>query len=393
MAERTNERWSYSVGERGRNRVRAFAHHETGRMHLEFYTPARMGERPKVRRLALGHSDPERAKQAAEDLAAKLRSAPVAAARLTLAKLFDMYLREVTPSKAKSTQRHDRATVEMLLRAFGREREPHTLSLRDWNRFSRERRSGELRPRRVLTQRPVRDSAIGYDLKFLRAVLNWAVQAGNGKGGFLLDRNPLKGLPVPREENPRRALLAEDQYQRILAAAADEGNDVECFVKLAWYTGHRGNSIRQLRWTDVDLEGRRIHWRGENDKIGLDHWNPLHPEAVMALTSRRAILELLSDQPVGDGWIFPSPRDPSKAVCRYTMVKAWQRLAERAELPVGRNYGWHSLRRAFTNDLHRRGTPMRDLQSLGGWKSAKTVMDIYLLPDEEAQRRALESRR
>src|SRR4051794_19115786 len=101
MADAINGRWSYSVGERGRNRVRAFAHAETGRMHLEFYEPARTGDRPKVRRLALGHSDKELAKEAAEKLAAELRSsAPPATAKLKLVTLFDMYLREVTPGKS-----------------------------------------------------------------------------------------------------------------------------------------------------------------------------------------------------------------------------------------------------------------------------------------------------
>src|SRR5689334_9377712 len=106
MADAINGRWSYSVGERGRNRVRAFAHPETGRMHLEYYEPARTGERPKVRRLALGHSDKELAKEAAEKLAAELRrSAPTAAAKITLHLLFDNYLREVTPGKSVQTPR------------------------------------------------------------------------------------------------------------------------------------------------------------------------------------------------------------------------------------------------------------------------------------------------
>ena len=143
MADAINGRWSYSVGERGRNRVRAFAHPETGRMHLEYYEPARTGERPKVRRLALGHSDKELAKEAAEKLAAELRrSAPPTTAKLKLVTLFDMYLREVTPGKSAGTQQHDRMCAEMFTRAFGRDREPNTLSLREWNWFIRQRRDG-----------------------------------------------------------------------------------------------------------------------------------------------------------------------------------------------------------------------------------------------------------
>ena len=50
--------------------------------------------------------------------------------------------------------------------------------------------------------------------------------------------------------------------------------------------------------------------------------------------------------------------------------------------------GWHSCRRAFANRLRR--APLRDLQALGGWKTAKTVVDIYLKDDLDAQAEALE---
>jgi integrase len=391
MADAINGRWSYSVGERGRNRVRAFVHPETGRMHLEYYESTRTGERPKVRRLALGHSDKERAKEAAEKLAAELRrSAPPATAKLKLVTLFDMYLCEVTPGKGVGTQQHDRMCADLFLRAFGRDREPYTLNLRDWNWFISQRRDGILRPRSVTVKRSVRNRVIAHDLKFLLAVLNWAVLAGDGKGGFLLDRNPLKGLSVPREENPSRALLTLGQYQRFVSAAAKEGGQIECFVKLAWHTGHRSSSIRNLRFSDVDLEGKRIHWRGENDKIGLDHWNPLHSEVVEALKAHKAVLELVQNCPLTGEWIFPALKDPSKPMPRETAHKMWKRLASAAKLPVGERYGWHSFRRAFSNRLHRSGAPFRDLQDLGGWKSPKTLTEVYLLPDEEAQRRALE---
>lgn len=45
---------------------------------------------------------------------------------------------------------------------------------------------------------------------------------------------------------------------------------------------------------------------------------------------------------------------------------------------------------AGTDRLHRSGAPFRDLEELGGWKSAKTLTDVCLLPDEEAERRALD---
>ena len=63
------KRWSYSTGERGRNRVRAFEHPRTGGLFLEF---ADAGKRA---RMALGHRDRSAAAAKAEELAAALRRA------------------------------------------------------------------------------------------------------------------------------------------------------------------------------------------------------------------------------------------------------------------------------------------------------------------------------
>jgi len=42
-------------------------------------------------------------------------------------------------------------------------------------------------------------------------------------------------------------------------------------VLLAWYTGHRSSAIRQLRWSDIDLEAGTIRRRAEVDKT-LGGW-------------------------------------------------------------------------------------------------------------------------
>ena len=51
---------------------------------------------------------------------------------LTLGGLFDIYGEEVTPTKGEHTRQHDRTTMAMFLRFFGRNRDPATLSQRDW---------------------------------------------------------------------------------------------------------------------------------------------------------------------------------------------------------------------------------------------------------------------
>ena len=62
------------------------------------------------------------------------------------------------------------------------------------------------------------DRVIEYDLKHLLAVLNWATVAGDGRGVPLLNRNPLKGMPLVAELNPKRPMLTAEQYGPLLDA-------------------------------------------------------------------------------------------------------------------------------------------------------------------------------
>lgn len=61
-------RWSWSTGERGKNRVRVFEHWKSGLLFLQFSETVRGGS-PRVRCVGLGHADRERAKAQAEQIA------------------------------------------------------------------------------------------------------------------------------------------------------------------------------------------------------------------------------------------------------------------------------------------------------------------------------------
>jgi integrase len=377
---RRQQAWSYRAGEKGENRVRVFERVGPERkagFWIDYRDEAGRHRQP------IAVTDRDAAKLKADEIAASFRREGAKRIEaLTLATLIDNYRREVTPSKSSTARSHDARAFGLFLRFFGAQRRPETLSRREWDAYIRARRSGVLRPPKG-SMRQAGWRVIEQDLHLLNALLNWAVQAGDGRGGFLLERNPLKGLPVPKEESPRRALLSDVQYEAVRTAAAVISPRLECFVVLAWHTGHRGASLRQLRWSDVDLEAGRVHFRGELDKIGLDHWNPLHPAAVAILKGERSRVAA-----IGDAWIFPAARDATAPLSRDAVANLWKRLAVKAQLPAGERYGWHSCRRAFANRFRR--APLRDLQDLGGWKTSATLMTVYLRADETAQREVLE---
>jgi integrase len=136
----------------------------------------------------------------------------------------------------------------------------------------------------------------------------------HGGSAYLLDRNPLKGTPFPKEPTPRRPVIADDQYQSLLKASEQVGPLYRTALILAHETGHRIGSIRLLRWSDVDLERGTIRWRAENDKIAYEHQTILTAEGVSALEQLRQV-----EPGIGDTWVFPAPGTPREPCSRHLM--------------------------------------------------------------------------
>ena len=288
----------------------------------------------------------------------------------------------MTPTKGAHTRGHDRAAMHMFLRFFGRNRDPATLSQRDWDRFIRERRAGRIGPSR----RPVSDRTVEYDLKFLIAVLNWAARSRDERGRPLLDRNPLKGFRKPTEKNPTRVVLTEDEYRVLLKVARRVDWRFRVALVLAHETGHRIGAIRQLRWCDIDFEGGAILWRAEHDKSGHGHVTPATAEALAALDEARRTNPRTGEEPV-----LPAPRNPLACLGAARLHAWWSKAQILAGLDPMPGRGWHSLRRKFASDLM--DQPLKVLCALGGWKTAKTVLECYQRPDAGQLRKALEARR
>jgi len=380
MARTKRSRHSYGAGEWGRNRVRIFPDPKTGLFQIEW--------RENGRRLSrsLKHRDWARAKRQADQFAAGFIDAPNGEAEtkpepLTLEMLFEIYGEEVTPTKGAHTRGHDRAAMLMFLRFFGRNRDPATLSRRDWDRFIRARRAGRIGP----SGKPVSDRTVEYDLKFLIAVLNWAAKSRDERGRLLLDSNPLKGLRTPTEKNPTRVVLAEEESRALLKVSHRVDWRFHVALVLAHETGHRIGAIRQLRWSDINFEGGMILWRAEHDKSDDGHVTPVTAEALSALSEAPGPVPLAGKAP-----LLPAPRNPVAAVGAARLHAWWQKAQILAGLDPMPGRGWHSLRRKFASDLM--DQPLKVLCELGGWKTAKTVLQCYQRPDAGQLRKALEDR-
>ena len=382
MARTKRSRRSYGAGEWGRNRVRVFPDPKTGILQIEWRENGRRITR------SLKHRDWSRAKRQADEFAAGFAGpelngkAEAEPEPLTLETLFDIYGAEVTPTKGWKSRRHDRAAMRMFLGFFGRDRRPSTLSQRDWDRFIRARRAGKV----GRSGRPVSDRTVEYDLKLLIAVFNWASKSRDEQGRLLLDASPLRGLKTPKEKNPTRVVLSEDEYQALFRVSREVDWRFHVALVLAHETGHRIGAIRQLRWPDIDLEGGVVRWRAEHEKTGYEHRTPVTAEAVAVLGEARG--KTLGSE---DGPVLPAPRTPSKSVSAERVRMWWHRGQKLAGLEPKRGRGWHSLRRKFASDLM--DQPLKVLCQLGGWKTPHTVLECYQRADEGQLRTALDSRR
>ncbi|MCY4397752.1 MAG: site-specific integrase [Gemmatimonadetes bacterium] len=382
MARAKRSRRSYSAGEWGRNRVRVYPDPKTGMIQIEWRDNGR-----RLRR-SLKHRDWAKAKRQADEIAAGLEPLATNAAAaepepLTLETLFDIYGDEVTPTKAKGTQKYDRATMKMFLRFFGKHRKAKTLSQRDWDRFIRARRAGKA----GRSGKPAADRTIQQDLKLLLAILNWAARSRDEEGQLLLQSNPLWGLKAPSEKNPHRVVLTQAEYEALLRVAREVDWRFRVALVLAHETGHRIGSIRQLRWSDIDIDARTIRWRGEHEKTGYEHRTP------MTAMARAVLVEARRHNPgIGDAPVMPAPKKDPFACMSRSLARDWWKRAERlAGLDPKRGRGWHSLRRKFASDLME--VPLKVLCDLGGWKTAQTVLQCYQRPDEDRLRKALEAYR
>lgn len=373
--------WSYIAGARGTNRVRVYDRGVHG-LWLDY-----VDDDGKRVRSSAKTTDRAEAKAKADTLAAAFLKRNTLAAGRTVESLFDIYVREVSPQKTRQRQLYDRRATQLLAASFGKDRDPSTLSKRDFDKFIEQRRSGVLRPATIKAPRRVGNRAIEQDLKLAKAIFNWGTIAGDGNGKMFLERNPFDKLELPPVTDVKRPMLTSEQYAQILGIADSVHEYMRTMLIVTRETGRRAGSIRKLQWSDLDLERGQMTWRAEFDKERKPSTTALTREAIEALTVHRRLVA--KEHGIG-GWVFPvgakSDRYPSKSA----VTQWWRKAAKRLGWPEGERLGWHGNRRAFATEM--RKVAPADLCHLGGWSNYDTPLKLYIKPSLDAQREALDQR-
>jgi integrase len=402
--------WRHTEGDKGAT-VTVYERRSGGLLYARAFDPAHAGGKGRYVRRSLKHRDQERAKTYALDQAAKLRQghSELAEGKTTLARLFALYQTHRTPRKSPGDQGEDRRRAQMFARILGARKDPHLISLGEWEAFIEARRCGVIAadgaPVAEGKFKPVRARTVHADCKWLRHVLNWGTKWRDGQGRYLLRENPARGYEAPTEKNPRRPVATTDRYEAIRAVSDNVMMDVRWnghrhtdrsylseLLDIAHGTGRRISAICALRYQDLQLERTEsrphgaICWPEDTDKMGRETIAPI------SIAVRAAIDRVLAKRPgLGAAYMFPSMKDPNTPL-QYEVASEWLRRAERqAGVPKQSGSLWHAWRRGWVTS--RKHLPDVDVAAAGGWKDVSTLRTCYQRPDEQTMLAVVEGGR
>ena len=375
---RTRSPWSKSIGERG-HRVRLYEARPGGPIMRSTWING------KEDRKSLGHRDRELAtRQAYELLQGVLANVQaIEDESLTLGMLQTLYLASPQhAAKRERTQQNDKQALARVIGFLGSARNVLSLSESDVKRFTSARRQGETGLESLKKGTTVRNRTIEQDLLILCRALNWAQRERTSTGRRLLRENPLQGIRLPRERNPRRPVMSHTTYLALLKVADKVHPLLKLALVLAEGTGRRISAWRNLRWDDVDLQEGTIRWRAEHDKGGYEDTRPMSDAVSEALREARKAQKAIGSAPV-----FPAPKDPAKACDRHLLDNWLRKAFAQAEIEQEPGGMWHTLRRKWATE--RKGYPVKDVAAAGGWRDERTILTSYQQSDAATVRQVV----
>jgi integrase len=129
----------------------------------------------------------------------------------------------------------------------------------------------------------------------LRSMLRWAVGRGD------LDHNPIEGMEVPADSQPRERTLTDGEISTLwhaLPKALDWSPQSQSVVRLCLVTGQRVGEVCGIVQGELDLKARLWKLPGSRTKNGHPHTVPLSDLAVSIIRE--------AAKAAGDGpFLFP----------------------------------------------------------------------------------------
>jgi len=360
-------------------------------------------------RKPLGHNDRALAERQALQLCkalAEQRLTGVSPDTLTLAQLHAAYVREKGPLLSEYRRGEVEKAFGLFRRHVGGAFKVQDLGPHQVQTYEAARRAGTLATTNGRHGgKGVKAATIAKELGSLHAAFNWA-ETFRANGCPLLNRNPIRGVPLPSEPNPARPVASRDRFEKLLKEAngIDPAGVFRTMLIVAWVTGRRLGSIVALRASDVLLSsdqvrralaeaGREeylaaewpaaIRWAAEADKENVEWIVPIPASLVATLSDYIRTKGLL-----GNALLFPARWDSSKPISRETSYYRIREAEKRAGLPHQTRGGWHALRRAWAT--MRKHMPLQDVMAAGGWRDPASLQRAYQHADAATVRAVME---
>jgi site-specific recombinase XerD len=161
----------------------------------------------------------------------------------------------------------------------------------------------------------------------------------------------------------------EDDWQTILAAAAQESIRNRVMLTFAYDAGLRREELCSICTNDIDPSRRTIWIRAENTKGRRDRIVPYSAASAALLAGylnhRRTIA-----QKRGPLFLSESRRNYSAPISIWSWSKIVLRIARRAEVP---RFTTHTLRHLCLTDLARAGWDIHEIATFAGHRSVQTT--------------------
>jgi len=212
--------------------------------------------------------------------------------------------------------------------------------------------------------RPLAPGTLNRYIACLKSIVNRAL-ANN-----LIDRNPIRGVKLFKENNVRDRVLTRDEYQRLVEECSGH---LAPMVILAYRTGMRRGEILGLRWDQLRLAYKVILLDPKDTKTNEAREVPLDNDLVEVL---RRVPRVLGCPNVFTrrGKAFGDSKTAFKAACRRAGIQ---------------NFRFHDLRHCAVTNLRKAGVPQNVIMSISGHKT-DAMLRRYDKVDREDRLDALE---
>ena len=199
--------------------------------------------------------------------------------------------------------------------------------------------------------------------------------------------NPAIGCKLPPKRGKEIQILTQDEMQRLLIQAKEEGFYEMFLLDIA--TGMRRGELLTLQWEDINFETGEVRINKQVQAVNgeLIVSQPKTKSSNRKIILPPAMIDMLCEyrQTVNSRWLFPSPvkedspRDPTSCRKRLSMI---------LEHTGCKHVRFHDLRYLFSTQAIQYGMDVKTLAATIGHASVETTLNIYSHVTDEMQRNA-----